>query len=245
MERLIRCGRWPRDSNVVNQPKAPSPILRWLPGRLVVARVVLGAAAGVALMYIPFVYEGKSTDWPFWTSMSPWEGRVRVFGMVVYEEKYLVPGIALEEVAWWHRGVAATFAAVGGLVGALVGWREQRRLRQRGVVARRGGWLWLPVSAGVFLLLFVAGFPGANAWSPADELRWQIHWFKQLGGWGSWWKNSSNFPGGEFALLAGIALAVGWAVHVAAGTRGVRFAVARRPDQAADYGDDVVAGEGR
>jgi|GEM_PF-5292321 len=233
----------------VSPTEAPSRILRYLPGRLVVAWAVLGAAAGVALMYAPFVYDGQSSDSPKYSSTSPVylsrigtffsEGRVRVFCKVIYDKKYLREGEAQEAVDWWYCRVAASLAAMGALVGMRIGWREQRRMRRCGVVGSRGGWLWLLMTAAVFVLLVVAGFPGNNGWSLLDQWRWQMRFADEYGL--SWsWEDLPYLPWGEIVRLAIFSVVIGWAAQVAGGARGVRLSFGRRPEQAADYGDDVV-----
>jgi hypothetical protein len=216
------------------------------------ARAVLGAAASVALIYAPFVYEGESSGSPKYNSNAPLpvsrmgrigatftEVRVRVLGKVVLAKRYQELEEAREAVEWWRTRVAAGLAAVGGLGGALVGRREQRRLRRSGVAGRRGGPLWLPAA---LVVLVVGGFPGANDWSQLDQWRWRIQLREELGlGWS--WSLLPYLSWGAYVRLATIDLAVGWAIHVAAGARG--FSVGRRPDQADDYGENVVAGQGR
>jgi hypothetical protein len=224
----------------VNQPKPPSPITRWVPGRVTVAWAVLGAAAGVALMFAPFVYEGEYSG-SIGTTFT--EVRVRVLGKVVLEKRYKELEEARDAVEWWRTRVAAGLAAVGGLIGTLVGRREQRRLRRSGVAARREGSLWLPVTAATFVLLAVGGIPGANDWTQLDQWRWRM-WVREelrLGPWS--WALLPYLSWGAYVRLATIAVAVGWAAHVAAGARG--FSIGRRPDQADDYCENMVAGQGR
>src|SRR5262245_40503030 len=80
----------------VSPTEAPSRVLRYLPGRVVVAWAVLGAAAAMVLMYSPVVYEERASNWRLWSpdrentsSRAEFssKGRVRVLRTVVYEEK--------------------------------------------------------------------------------------------------------------------------------------------------------------
>ena len=220
----------------VSPTEAQSRILRYLPGRLVVAWAVLGAAAGVALMYVPFVYEARLSDWPK-SSKSPPEGRVRVLGKVVCDAKS--QGEPPKMVNWWHRRVAACLAALGGLGGALVGWREQYRLRRSGSARPSGGRFSLAVTIAVFVLLVVAGVPGADEWTLLDHWRWRMRFAKELGA-SRLWTDLAGFSSREFVRLAIVSVAIGWAANVAAGARGVRLSFGRQPEEAADYGDDLV-----
>src|SRR5262245_32097695 len=123
------------------QSKAPSRVLRCLPGRLVVAWAVLGAAAGVALMYWPAVYHEEAIHWSgVWksqgetTDRATSSGQVRVLGTVVYDEQSRLPEEIGRAILEWRQRVTATLlllGGLGGLGGALVGWREQRRFRRR------------------------------------------------------------------------------------------------------------------
>src|SRR5687767_8005663 len=99
-------------------------------------------------MYVPAVYDGRSSDMPdrwgqppvFLSRMGVYftEGRVRVLGDVVYEEQSQDTDEIYRAIDRWHTRVAGRLAAIGALVGALVGWREQRRWRRRPVARRRG-----------------------------------------------------------------------------------------------------------
>src|SRR5205823_1801962 len=80
-------------------------------------------------------------------------GRVRVLGTVVYEEGSKLPEEIGRGILWWHQRVLASLLLAGGLVGAPVGWREQRRSRRRLLTAERGGRLWLVASLVVFAIL--------------------------------------------------------------------------------------------
>jgi hypothetical protein len=222
----------------VSQTKASSRILRCLPGRLVVAWAVLGAAAAMGVMYFPAVYKAQSTDRPLFTTQMPMEGQVRVFGKVVYDEKSWQPDEIRGAIDGWRRGMTAGFAAVGGLLGALIGRREQRRLKGNCEFGCRGGRLGLVASAAAFAFLFVAGVPGDVEWSLYEWMRWEIWFIDQLGV--TMWRRMSAFYAIDLALLTIVSIAIGWAVHVAAGARGVRLLVGRRPEQAADYGENVV-----
>jgi hypothetical protein len=221
----------------VSQAEAPSRILPYRPGRLVVAWAVLGAAAGVALMYLPFVYQARSTDLPLFSTQMPLVGQVRVLGMTVYDDQQWKPGAVRREIDGWRRGVAAGLAGVGAVIGVLVGWRDHRRWRRASGTATHGGSLWLPASAAVFTLLFSAGTPGDVEWSLYRWLRWEIAWFDQLSVT-AWWRVLGVYAG-DATLLAIASRAIGWAVHVAAGARGVRWSFGRQPEQAADYGDET------
>jgi hypothetical protein len=232
----------------VTPTKPSSPILRCLPGRLVLAWAVLGAAAAVGLMYVPAVYEGRSSGMSDELTEEPpvflsrigmffTEGRVRVLGEVVCEGRSQDPGEIYEAIDRWHTRVAGRLAAIGAILGALVGWREQRRWRRRPVVRRRGGWLWLPASVAVFSVLAVAGVPGENALTLWREWRWEMR-VAETAGVGLSWKELWDLHGGVIVRLAMYSVAIGWAVHVAAGARGVRLSFGRRPEQAADYGED-------
>jgi len=231
----------------VSPTETSSRIVRYLPGRLVVAWSVLGAAAAVGLMWVPAVYEAQSSDSPPYSSQTRIylsrigvffsEGRVRVLGKVVYEEKYGERGETAQAINWWHCRVAAFHAGVGGLLGALVGWREQRRYRRQQSPAQRIGWLWIPLGVAIFVLLFVFGIPGDIEWSLLDLLRSQIRFAEEYSL--SWsWKNLLDLPPGDVVRLVTVSVAIGWAVHVAAGARGVRLSFGRRLEQAADYGED-------
>ena len=149
------------------QRKTPSRILRCLPGRLVVAWAVLAAAAAVALLYSPVVYEERAIHFSgAWLSSEELpnratsSGRVRVLGTVVYEEGSKLPQEIGRGILWWRHRVLASLLLAGGLAGAMVGWREQRRSRRRPLPGERGGRLWLVASLVVFAILTVAGFPG-------------------------------------------------------------------------------------
>jgi hypothetical protein len=220
----------------MSKTTALSRFLRWLPGRLVVAWAVLGAASAVALMYFPIVYEAQSTERLLFTTRLPWEGQVRVFGKFVYYKKSGRPGEIRGAIDGWRRWTTAGFAGVGGVLGALVGRREQRRWQRNPASACRGGRLGLVVSAVVFMFLFVAGVPGDVEWSLYQWMRWEI-WLYDL----SFWRGR---PISSYALdvapLPIVSVAIGWAAHVAAGARGVRLSIGRRPEQAADYADDLV-----
>jgi hypothetical protein len=235
----------------VSQTKASSRFLRYLPGRLVVAWAVLGAAAGVALMYCPAVYEVKLSDPGGYItpSESPrlsrrgiyfTDVRVRVLRTVVYEENSQEHQDISHTIDQWHRRVATRLLLLGAIFGGLIGWHEQRRWRKKQSPRDRRGWLWLPVSGAVFALLVFAGLPGVGGLSLWDEVRWDMR-FAQAFGSRSWTlKDVFESQRGEVARLAVCSVVIGWAAHVAAGARGVRLMVGRRPEQAADYGDDVV-----
>jgi hypothetical protein len=239
--------------SAVSQTQVPSRILCCLPGRLVVAWAVLGAAVAVGLMYIPAVYLAESSDWPPYSSQIPiflsrrgiffTEARVRVFGTVVYEERSQESEELDVTIDRWYGRVAARLAVVGGLVGALVGWSEQRRWRRGKLTRQRSGWLWLPASVVVFGLLVVAGIPGDVRWSLLNQVRWEMRVNKGVGSISSW-SDWLEWQADEMARLAVVSVVIGWAVHVAVGARGVRSMVGRRPEQAADYGEDEVRAEG-
>jgi hypothetical protein len=224
----------------VSQTEAPSRIPRYLPGRLVVAWAVLGAAAGGAFMYLPFVYQAHSTDLPLFTTIMPLEGRVRVLGIPVYHDRQWKPGPVRRAIDEWRRRVTVGFAGVGAVLGAMVGRHEQRRRPRPSSPAARGGWLGLSASVAVFAFLFVVGTPGDVEWSLYEWLRWEIRWFDLLKI--SVWHRLLAFYAIDAVLLTIASIAIGWAVHVAAGARGVRWSPGRRPEQAADYGDDVADG---
>jgi hypothetical protein len=232
------------------QRKTPSRILRCLPGRLVVAWAVLGAAAAVALMYAPVVYEERAIHISgAWRSneglpnRATSSGRVRVLGTVVYEESSKLPEEIGRGILWWQQRVLASLLLVGGLVGALVGWREQRRARRRALPRERGGRLWLVASLVVFAILTVAGFPGDGR---------VTLWFWLEGEWSLAIRFGPRLPEKErfeseffaFARVTIAAIVIGWAAHVTARARGVRWPTSRRPEQAADYGDEVVGPQG-
>src|SRR5262245_35327594 len=115
--------------SAVTQTKVRSRILRCLPGRLVVAWAVLGAATAVGLMYFPRVFNARTTALPMFTANSPYEGRVRVLGVVVYDERSPNHVSLYVTVQWWLYGVMAGFAVLGAFVGAIIGRREERRWR--------------------------------------------------------------------------------------------------------------------
>lgn len=213
-----------------------------LPGRVVVAWTVLGAAAGLGLMYAPPVYDGRAWSHPpAWTDQGPLLGRlgmtssggsVRVLGQVVYEAESLPWGDAQEEVDRWHRRVALRLAGLGALVGALVGWRERRRAAGR--AARPGGLIGLAVAAVVFAVLAVAGVPGQGPPTFADWVRWEV----RMAAAGVQWEIVLDEPllwdGARLGLAAA---AVGWAVQAATASRGVRFPAGKPLSQAEDYAD--------
>jgi len=232
------------------QRKTPSRILRCLPGRLVVAWAVLAAAAAVALLYAPVVYEERAIHFSgAWLSSEELpnratsSGRVRVLGAVVYEESSRLPEEIGRGILWWRQRVLANLLLAGGLVGALVGWREERRIRRRPLPTERGGRLWLVASLVVFAILTVAGFPG----DPTPSLG---YWLESE--WSLATMIGPSLPENErfeyefdaFARVTIAAIGIGWAAHVVARARGVRWPTRRRPDQAADYGDEGVGPEG-
>ena len=233
----------------VSQTKAPARILRCLPGRLVMAWAVLGAAAAVALMYCPAVYEVKLSDSEsFLTSDNIYLWRqgiiftdvqIRVLGIVVYEQHSQDREEIYEAIDQWHRRIAILLFLIGAIIGGLFGWREQRRWRRKQSPHDQRGWLWLPVSAAVFALLVFAGVPGVSGPSLSALVRWEM----RAAQWsGPGWTLAELFDErwGEIARLAVYSVVIGWAAHVAAGARGVRWMAGRRPEQAADYGEDVV-----
>src|SRR5262245_18845064 len=236
----------------VSQTKAFSRLLRCRPGRLVVAWAVLGAAAAVALTYSPVVYEEWaihiSGAWRSWEgegppSLATSSGRVRVLGTVVYEEGSKLPEEIGRAILWWRERVLTSLLLAGGLAGALVGWHEQRRSRRRPLTSERGGRLWLVASLVVFAILAVAGFPG-------DDRLTLGYWLE------SEWSLAIRFGPSlpekerfelEFAAFARVTIAaivIGWAAQVALRARGVRWPTGQRPEQAADYADEVVGPKG-
>ena len=234
----------------VAQTESSSRLLRCLPGRLVVAWTILGAAAAVALMYFPVLYEekaihisGASRTADGRPNLATSSGLVRILGTVVYEEGSRLPKEIGRGILWWHQRVLASLLLAGGFVGALVGWREQRRFRRRPCPAERGGRLWLVASLIVFAILTVAGFPGDGR---------VTLWFWLESEWSLAIRFGPRLPDKErfesefraFARVAIAAIVIGWAAHVAARARGVRWPKARRPDQASDYADEVVGPEG-
>jgi len=230
----------------VAQTKASSRLLRCPPGRLVVAWTILGAAAAVALMYSPVVYEEKAIHISgAWRTddgrpnLATSSGRVRILGTVVYEEGSRLPQEIGRGILWWHQRVLASLLLVGGLAGALVGWREQRRARRRPLPAERGRRLWLVASLVVFAILTVAGFAGDPRFSLSNWL--QTEWSLNAR-FGPRWpaKELFEYEFREFVRVTIAAIVIGWAAHIAARTRGVRWPTSRRPEQAADYGDDGV-----
>src|SRR5262245_9024599 len=222
--------------SAVSQTKSPSRILRYLPGRLVVAWAVLGAAAAVGLMYFPPVFSARTTALPMFTALSPYEGRVRVLGVVVYDERSPDHVSLYVTVQWWLYGVMAGFALLGALVGVIIGRREERRWRRGPTDTGRGGWLWLAASAFAFTFLVCVGVPGDVDWSVYERVRFGLRY----GVPAAFRWSSVLFGPGEVARLMVAAVAIGWAVHVALVARGVQWMGGRQPDQAADYGDDVV-----
>jgi len=234
----------------VSQTKAPSRILRCLPGRLVVAWAVLGAAAAVALTYSPVVYEERATHWSgAWrSSEGPPDraissGRVRILGTVVYDEGSKLPREIGRGILWWRQRVLASLLLAGGLAGAMVGWREERRSRRRPLPRESGRRLWLVASLVVFAILTVAGFPGDDRLSLWYWL--ESEWSLAIRFGPSLPENERfEYEFGAFARVTIAAIVVGWAAHVTAGARGVRWPTSRRPEQAADYADEVVGPEG-
>src|SRR5262249_13928174 len=170
-------------------------------------------------------------------------GRVRILGTVVYDEGSKLPEEIGRGILWWRQRVVATLLLVGGLAGALVGWREQRRSRRRPLPAERGRRLWFVASLIVFAVLTVAGFPGddrlslgywlESEWSLAIRFGPRLPEMERF-----------EYEFGAFARVTIAAIVIGWAAHIAAHARGVRWPTRRRPDQAADYGDEVVGPEG-
>ena len=232
----------------VAQTEASSRLLRCLPGRLVVAWTILGAAAAVALLYSPVVYEEKAIHisgvWLVFEGEGPpilptSSGRVRILGTVVYDESSKLPQEIGRGILWWHQRVVASLLLMGGLAGALVGWREQRRSRRRPLPAERGRRLWLVASLLVFAILTVAGFPGDSTLSLSYWL--QTEWSLNTR-FGPRWpaKELFEYEVREFVRVTIAAIVIGWAGHVAARARGVRWPIGRGPDQAADYADDAV-----
>src|SRR5262245_31289193 len=98
---------------------------------------------------------------------------------------------------------------------------------------------WLPASVAVFALLGFAGVPGVGGLSLWDEVRFRMRLAEAFG---SNWTLKDLFESqwDEIARLAVHSVAIGWVAHVAAGARGVRLMAGRRPEQAADYGENVV-----
>ncbi|HKA05658.1 MAG TPA: hypothetical protein VKD71_00280 [Gemmataceae bacterium] len=213
------------------------------------ARTILGAAAAVALLYSPVVYEEKAIHISgFWRlsekppNLATSSGRVRVLGTVVYEEGSKLPEEIGRGILWWHQRVLASLLLAGWLAGALVGWREQRRSRRRPWPAERERRLWLVASLIVFAILTVAGFPGdgrVTLWFWLEsEWSLAIRFGPRLPE-----KERFEYEFGAFARVTIAAIVIGWAAwaaHVAARARGVRWPKARRPDQASDYADDAV-----
>src|SRR5205823_8711837 len=134
-------------------------------------------------------------------------------------------------ILWWHQRVLASLLLAGGLVGAPVGWREQRRSRRRLLTAERGGRLWLVASLVVFAILTVAGFPGDPTLSLSYWLRTEWSLNTRFGPrWPA--KELFEYEFREFARVTIAAIVIGWAAHVAARARGVRWPTSRRPEQA-------------
>src|SRR5262245_36381011 len=226
--------------------EASSRLLRCLPSRLVVAWTILGAAAAVALLYSPVVYEEHAIHISGFSRLSEGprnqatsSGRVRILGTVVYDEGSRLPVEIGRGILWWRQRVLASFLLIGGFAGALVGWREQRRSRRRPLPAERGRRLWLVASLFVFAILTVAGFPGDSTLSLSYWL--QTEWSLNTR-FGPRWpaKELFEYEFREFARVTIAAIVIGWAGHVAARARGVRWPIGRSPDQAADYADDAV-----
>jgi hypothetical protein len=230
----------------VAQTGPSSRLLRYLPARLVVAWTILGAAAAVALLYSPVVYEEQARHvsgvWRLsdgTPNLATSSGRVRILGTVVYDEGSQRPEEIGRGILWWHQRVVASLLLVGGLAGALVGWREQRRSRRRPLPAERGRRLWLVASLFVFAILTVAGFPGDATLSLSYWLRTEWSLNTRFGPrWPA--KELVEYEFREFVRVTIAAIVIGWAAHVAARARGVRWPIGRRPDQAADYADDGV-----
>jgi len=230
----------------VAQPEVSSRLLRCLPGGLVVAWAILGAAAAVALMYSPLVYEEKAIHWSgVWRTSdglpnrATSSGQVRVLRTVVYDESSQLPEEIGRGIRWRHQRVHASLVVVGGLAGALVGWREQRRFRRRQSPAERGRRVWLVASLIVFAILTVAGFPGDSTLSLSYWMRTEWSLNTRFGPrWPA--KELFEYEVAEFARVTIAAIVIGWAAHVAIRARGVRWPVGRRPDQAADYADNGV-----
>jgi hypothetical protein len=205
----------------------------------------------MSLMYVPHVYEVRSINWPdnyqvlstttFLSRIGTfyYDANVRIVGIVVYENE----GFTLDEtseveqeIKCWHRRTMACLAGFGAVIGVVVGWREQRRANRR-PLAPRGGWLWLAVAAAVFGILFVAGVPGEYWPSAWTWVRW--NWEAIHANWAWFWNDLGEPLAWETLRLGLPALIIGWAGHVAAGARGIRFPRGRRPEQAADYAESV------
>src|SRR5262249_8011669 len=138
------------------------------------------AAAAVGLMYFPPVFNAHTTALPMFTAKSPYEGRVRVLGVVVYDERSPDHESMFVTVQWWHCGVMAGFALLGAFVGVIIGSREQRRWQRGPTDTGRGGWLWLAASAFAFIFLVRVGVPGDVDGSVYERVRFELEFASHL-----------------------------------------------------------------
>jgi hypothetical protein len=208
----------------------------------VVASAVLGAAAGIALLWCPAVFDVDTELYcPSCFNPDP-ATRVQVCGCGFCQEAIRVriccltahAGVGEWADVWqqeraWNRGAIVSLGLVGGILGAAAGRATRNRLRR----PARADWrLGVAAAVTVFVVLGSAGVPGEPAalFDRLPALRYPHYRAKELSA--LWW---------EAATLAVSALLVGWAAQVAGGACGVRLPRLRLPEQAADYDDQVVA----
>jgi hypothetical protein len=204
--------------------------IRLRAARVTIAWGVLGAAAGLCLLYSRWVFDGGG----WWVCPREEEarsaGHARVCGWVAFEGER--PGrLAHRAVDLWYVAVAAGLAGVGGLAGAAVGRSLPDRLRRPAAGDR---WLGLAAIGTVAAALAVAGVPGEHSGSP-------LAWARRVLGRPSAPGDVVNLATEAVRLLA-LAVPIGWAAQVVIAAAGLRLAGGLALDQAADY-DDVRAAE--
>ncbi|WP_020473130.1 hypothetical protein [Zavarzinella formosa] len=223
-----------------------TPAIRRRSLRVTLAWAIIGAAAGVALMYAPPVFDGHShASWNPKLGVVGYSGRafsdgyVQVCGVDVYRHhRYDNFEETRPVVEWWRHLVTASLAGLGALAGAMVARLTWLGRRSSG----RADWrLGLVVAFVVFGVLATAGIPGKQGRSLSIE-GWRL--FQEF--------NNSYMPtsmltdwtvdlGLEALMLAVVSLAFGWAVAAI----GVRLPAGRRPDQAADFADGLAPVSGK